>query len=215
MDNSNPTDQRPAFQIGLALAGAISAGAYTAGVLDFLFQALSEWEAHRGRPGVPQHRVVLQVIAGASAGAITGALGAIALARGIQPREFDPSQREDRYPDTYATHQRLMCVLPPLYGTWVELPRMVGIDGKGGLLGDSDIQATAAHDPPIVRSVLDASLLDSIKRTAIEPNQGRSIVYSYPFIASDLHVYITISNMRGIPFRVAFGRNSYGIRDQR
>jgi predicted acylesterase/phospholipase RssA len=73
------------FQLGLALAGAISAGAYTAGVLDFLLQALSEWEKHRGEPATPRHRVVLKVIAGASAGAITGALGTIALALAIQP----------------------------------------------------------------------------------------------------------------------------------
>jgi predicted acylesterase/phospholipase RssA len=70
------------FQIGLALAGAISAGAYTAGVLDFLTQALSEWDARRGQPGVPSHRVAIKVIAGASAGAITGALGAVAIAPG-------------------------------------------------------------------------------------------------------------------------------------
>ena len=32
------------FEIGLVMAGAISAGAYTAGVIDFLVQALDEWE---------------------------------------------------------------------------------------------------------------------------------------------------------------------------
>jgi hypothetical protein len=35
------------FQIALALSGAISAGAYTAGVFDFLIQALDEWENAR------------------------------------------------------------------------------------------------------------------------------------------------------------------------
>jgi hypothetical protein len=38
------------FDLGLALAGAVSAGAYTAGVLDFLFQALNEWEKARTEP---------------------------------------------------------------------------------------------------------------------------------------------------------------------
>ena len=67
------------FQIGLALSGAISAGAYTAGVLDYLFQALNAWEqAKKKDPRAPQHQVNLQVVTGASAGAITGALGAIA-----------------------------------------------------------------------------------------------------------------------------------------
>jgi hypothetical protein len=32
------------FEIGLVLAGAVSAGAYTAGVLDFLYEALDYWD---------------------------------------------------------------------------------------------------------------------------------------------------------------------------
>src|SRR5262245_39735365 len=68
------------FELGLAMAGAISAGAYSAGVFDFLAQALSEWEAAKSRDAalVPNHRVVIKVISGASAGAITGAVGTIA-----------------------------------------------------------------------------------------------------------------------------------------
>src|SRR5438105_3767698 len=106
------------FQLGLALAGAISAGAYTAGVMDFLFQALSGWEDQRNKPGVPQHRVVLKVMAGASAGAITGALGAVGLARGLAPRTFGSSYGEACYPDRYAKRQKIECVLPSLYKTW-------------------------------------------------------------------------------------------------
>ena len=75
-----------AFKLGFALSGAISAGAYTAGVLDYFFQALQAWEMERGIGGTPQHRVVVQAITGASAGAITGALGAVALARGMDRR---------------------------------------------------------------------------------------------------------------------------------
>ena len=33
------------FEIGLVMGGAVSAGAYTAGVLDFLFETLDAWEA--------------------------------------------------------------------------------------------------------------------------------------------------------------------------
>ena len=48
---------------------AVSAGAYTAGVIDFLFQALQAWEEERER-GAPQHRVQIRTLAGASAGAV-------------------------------------------------------------------------------------------------------------------------------------------------
>ena len=41
--------QPKSFELGLVMAGAISAGAYTAGVVDFLLQALEEWEKEKGK----------------------------------------------------------------------------------------------------------------------------------------------------------------------
>ena len=59
------------------MAGAVSAGAYTAGVMDFLFEALDRWhEAKAGGEDVPRHKVVVKLIAGASAGGINGAITA-------------------------------------------------------------------------------------------------------------------------------------------
>jgi hypothetical protein len=37
------------FKIAINMAGAISAGAYTAGVLDYLMQALEEWDKGQDR----------------------------------------------------------------------------------------------------------------------------------------------------------------------
>jgi Patatin-like phospholipase len=208
-------DQDHVFELGLSLAGAISAGAYTAGVIDFLVQALSEWDRHRGEPGVAGHRVVLKVVAGASAGAIAGALGVIALARGLKPREFTPEQIANRYPDRYPTHQKYECVLPPLHQTLVKLPAMVrAADGAGGFFGTGDITGETADGARMVRSLLNASLLDEIKRAAIDPPDGTEKAPAPPpvsFVANRLHVYMTLSNMRGIPFEVAFGRSSYGM----
>src|SRR5215472_12798868 len=68
------------FKIGLAMAGAVSAGAYTAGVLDFLIEALDAWEAAKARgERVPMHRVSLDAASGASAGAMCAALLSILL----------------------------------------------------------------------------------------------------------------------------------------
>jgi len=125
-----PTSSTNTFDLGLALAGAISAGAYTAGVLGFLFQALNEWEKARTEPTTPGHRVELQVVAGASAGAITGALGVVALAHGMQPQEFTAEERENSYRTAARSYQKFRCVLPSLYDTWVTRPRLV--DPSGG-----------------------------------------------------------------------------------
>jgi len=74
-------DGVPRFDLGLTMAGAISAGAYTAGVLDFLIEALDAWEASKlnGDTSAPLHVVGLRVVSGASAGSICGAILAAAM----------------------------------------------------------------------------------------------------------------------------------------
>jgi predicted acylesterase/phospholipase RssA len=83
------------FELGLVMAGAISAGAYTAGVINFLFEALDNWydsslqQALRSGltepellPEEPLHHVRLKTMAGASAGGMCAALTAIAAVEG-------------------------------------------------------------------------------------------------------------------------------------
>lgn len=67
------------FHIGLCMAGAVSAGAYTAGVMDYLLNALERWEQNRGQAGIPSHRVQISIIGGASAGGMTGLLTVAAM----------------------------------------------------------------------------------------------------------------------------------------
>jgi hypothetical protein len=68
------------FEIGLALGGTVSAGSYTAGVLDFLLEALDAWQEAKdddknpSHGAAPRHNVAVRVIAGASGGAVNGIL---------------------------------------------------------------------------------------------------------------------------------------------
>ena len=59
------------FEIGLVMAGAVSAGAYTAGVIDFLIEALDEWQRLKdtNAPAAPKHAVQLKVFVGRSSSA--------------------------------------------------------------------------------------------------------------------------------------------------
>ena len=59
--------------IGLTMAGAVSAGAYTAGVIDYLIETLDEWEKRKkdGTENTPMHDVEIPAIGGASAGGMT------------------------------------------------------------------------------------------------------------------------------------------------
>jgi hypothetical protein len=197
------------FKLGFALSGAISAGAYTAGVLDYFIQSLEAWEKARQQPDTPQHRVVVQAITGASAGAITGALGAVALARGIRPQMLTNVETQGAFIATAGPVQSLRCVLPSLYQTWVVRPRMVDPRGGPDLLSAEDL---AAPRTPVA-SLLNAVLLDNIRDEALMPPAGAPQPTGgppYAYVAGSLHIYITISNLRGIPFMVDFGNGAYG-----
>lgn len=209
------------FQIGLTMSGAISAGAYTAGVFDFLILALDEWEkAGEGRiPGVnpaeiPNHRVGIKVLSGASAGALTAAIGAIALGDADQhPIDF----RSDE------AGKGLKVYLPKLYEAWVVKPGLIAEDGqKNDFLTNSDlagpptpeddytrtsgVSRPAPGDPQPVTSLLNARLLDEIAKAGIDVKQ---VGKERPYIAKTLHIYMTLSNLRGVPYKVSFDGGDY------
>ena len=78
------------FEIALVLAGGVSAGSYTAGVMDYLIEALDEWNlqkeedrkagrAFTPKQHVPHHDVILRIVTGSSAGGRNGAITASVL----------------------------------------------------------------------------------------------------------------------------------------
>ena len=66
------------FELGLVLGGTVSAGAYTAGVVDFLIEALDSWQAaktaHPQDPSVPFWDARIQAVTGTSGGGVIAAL---------------------------------------------------------------------------------------------------------------------------------------------
>lgn len=179
------------FVIGLVLAGTVSAGAYTAGVIDFMLQALQTWEeAKRSTPSkVPDHKVKLSVVSGASGGAINAALLGRALAGGITP-VTDPQNPPDA--EVSDPRQPQPVFKNPLYATWVQ-----SIDIEH-LLKSDDLKPKAAP----LRSLLDSSVLDCIGDNALAANHSTGELPAY--VSDPLHLYFTTSNMRGVPYGLAF-----------
>jgi hypothetical protein len=161
-----------AFKIGINMAGAISAGAYTAGVLDFLAEALDEWYKAKARgETVPEHDVSIEVISGASAGGMCGAISAVLL-----HESFDHI-RDTTKADT---NNRL-------YESWVNR-----ID-ISELLKTSDLNSGAP-----VTSLLDSTVIADIARYALTP--GTAVTNPPPYVSPGLTLFLSLTNLRGTPY---------------
>lgn len=163
----------PPFRIGINMAGAISAGAYTAGVLDFLTEAIDAWylAKSRGEP-VPPHAISLDVFSGASAGGMCAAISSVMLQEPFD-HIHDTSRRD--------TSNRF-------YESWVNQ-----IDIRE-LLKTTDLV-----DGQVV-SLLDSSIISSIAQYALTPATATTTSFSRPWLSPDLTLFLSLTNLRGVPY---------------
>jgi len=172
-----------AFELGLALAGAVSGGAYAAGVIDFLLEALDAWEQQKQRDQAegtalaPTHKLQIRVVSGASAGSINGALLAIAARYHIKPVRME---------------SRGGPLANPFYATWVQ-----GVD-ISGLLGTRDLEASGK-----IVSLLDSTCLDRVGDEALQFTAAPRSAPA-PFLADPLKLIFTVTNLRGVPYSINF-----------
>ena len=184
------------FHIGITMAGAISAGAYSAGVFDFLIQALDEWEKARGEE-VPNHRAAIKVLTGASAGSIVAGLGTIALACRVPPQKFAKAKPGE---------QEIQCILPALYEAWVVKPRMVSPGSGLDFLRTTDL----AHNGGIV-SLLNSDVLGSIRDAALAAGKSEKPAEPRQYLSRTFDIYMTLSNIHGVPYAVTMNGGNFGM----
>ncbi len=160
------------FKIGIDMAGAVSAGAYTAGVLDFFTEALDEWYKAKARgEAVPSHDVSIEVLAGASAGGMCAAISALMLQEDFE-HIHDTTKRD--------TSNRF-------YESWVNR-----IDIRE-LLKTDDLKLA----PPVV-SLLDSTIINEIASYALTP--GSLLPTPRPYVSPNLTLFLSLTNLRGIPY---------------
>jgi len=172
------------FEIGLCMAGAVSAGAYTAGVMDYLIEALETWESKRGQPGVPSHQVILKAIGGASAGGMTGIIAASALNNVITP----VSKASDKLMDSRPENK--------FYHTWVDLLQE---DMFPLMLSNEDIQAGKIY------SLLNSNFIEEISKRAIEVDSNQWI--ERPYVDNNMKFFTRFTNLEGIKYAAGFRGN--------
>jgi predicted acylesterase/phospholipase RssA len=163
----------PPYKIGINMAGAISAGAYTAGVLDFLTEALDEWYAAKRRgEAVPMHDVSIEVVSGASAGGMCAAIASVMLYQEFQ-HVVDPT-----------LEQKTNNIF---YESWVNT---IGIEP---LLDTSDLSRRAPVD-----SLLNSTIIESIADAVLKP--ATSAPVQRPYVSPSLTLFLSLTNLRGVPY---------------
>lgn len=169
--------------IGLCMAGAVSAGAYTAGVMDFLIEALDEWQRRKdaGDVGVPTHNVEIPVMGGASAGGMTTVITASAVNNPIKP--VDKLEGDILAPQPGNK----------FYNSWVDL---TDNDMFPLMLDNDDIGESG------VPSLLNSSFIDKIADRVVQVDQDNLV--TRPYFSKTLKVFLTLSNLEGYTYNLAF-----------
>ncbi|MBB4267434.1 patatin-like phospholipase family protein [Roseospira visakhapatnamensis] len=171
-----PPPPENTFELGLVMAGAVSAGAYTAGVIDFIVEALDTWDRERaaGNPRAPTHQVRVPVMSGTSAGGMTTAILAA-----VAHRDFPHVRMADS--DAAATGN-------PLFDAWVNqidwapLVRLHEANRSG---------------PP--SSILNGDVLDGIV-TGVLDDAGTRPSRPRVWLGEVTRVILTATNLRGTPY---------------
>jgi hypothetical protein len=184
---NRPRGTPTVLDLAINMSGAISAGAYTAGVLDFLIEALEEWQKQKDefhaqlKAGnaeianpVPLHEVKIRAFTGASAGGMCAAIAATMLQSDFQ-HIHTGNEGTGGEPPTNNT----------FYESWVNQ-----IDIKP-LLGSRDIKG----GKPLT-SLLDCTVIDEIAERAIQ----LGALKPKPFIAPDLSLFLMLTNVRGVSY---------------
>ena len=178
------TDQKT-FRIGISMAGAVSAGAYTAGVMDYLLEALENWQKAKdlNLPGVPKHDVLIEVLSGASAGGMTAVITTAAV-----QKDF-PHVNQQNYLSGVNKEN-------PLFDSWVNLTEDKKSDMMNQMLSTDDIIDAKSINPDTeVRSIFNSLFIEKIARRTLDsivkdPKTKRQ------YFADNLELFTTITNLR-------------------
>jgi hypothetical protein len=197
------------FHLGLTMAGAVSAGCYTAGVMDYLFEVLDLWERakkgekimdHEGNPIddklIPKHNVVIRAMGGASAGGMATIMSSIyALGGKVNPVKEVPKDPRQRF--------------NILYDSWVHLDDD-NTGKKEDKLSFEKIWDTDDLEGPNakVESLFNTKVIDNIAENAFKfkdkPDLKQQADKLPSYISKDMEVLLSHTLLRGIPLQVGF-----------
>lgn len=180
------------FRIALTSAGAVSGGPYSAGVIDFIIEALGAWYAAKPptpeepRKGIPSHDVRIDAVSGTSAGAVAAGLFPAAVIRNVQ-------HGGGKQPTL-------------LKEVWVDKLDLLYDDGTSrGFLGLSDMQ-----DPgDAIPSLLNSHRLDAIADEAFGTPWSTGFSPP-PWLSDALRILLCVTSLPGVPYHIAMHGGTSG-----
>ena len=179
------------FELGLVLGGTVSVGAFTAGALDFLIQALEAWEPS----AAGLHRVVIKTAAGSSGGAVCTSILGLLSGRTV--------------PHVTGSYAAMVANTAntgnPLWELWVNELQILPMFASGDLDRNTDLDGTAGTAGARVQHA--ASLLNADIITQAADNVAafgtNTPAAALPYFAQPFRVAVTVANMRGVPYQIA------------
>ncbi len=209
-----PPISQDTFHLGLTMAGAVSAGAYTGGVMDYLFEALDKWERAKACKSekdlpedlkgidlklVPKHHVIVDAMGGNSAGGMTTIMSALyAIQNEIKPVTKPPS-------DNYLEKKDNI-----FWDSWILLDDEVNKPTLLKALSTGDLKKTNK-----ILSGLNTEFIDNIAKNAFslptpdDPNPASKLP---AYFSGDLEMLISHTMIRGIPLAVLFESGGAGLK---
>lgn len=178
------------YEIGLVMAGAVSAGAYTGGVLDYLQEALMHYQKvkrlfAKENPGKELHDVKIRVMSGASAGGMCGTM----MLSSFMDSEYAPLVNFDP-----ATIQKADIDRNVFYRSWV--------DKEQGIDISYFLKTTDLKPGKPLMSVLNCDRLETIADSALA--RPRKLQLDRGYISDRIEHFVTVFNLNGVPYTMDF-----------
>jgi hypothetical protein len=197
----SPTTPYDNFHIGITMAGAASAGCYTAGVMDYMFEILNLWEnAKKGKyPAgwenipklAPPHSVTIDAMGGTSAGGMTTVMAAIYALKG----EINPVNKTDNKGEKKGNI---------LYDSWVLMGDGVEKgqpEKKKDLLFERTLD-TSDLAAGKIQSLLNSEFIDNICNDAF--THAPAINKRPSYISENLELVLSHTMLRPLPLAIEF-----------
>ena len=194
------TSKDKTFHLGITMAGAVSAGAYTAGFIDYLIEILEHWEEQKTiirakiankekltsyEEKIPLHDVCIDAFGGASAGGMVGMITALSTYSKMPPV---------KEPSDVATGNIL-------YDSWVLLDDDVNVKTFEKMLYTNDFENNKDGIPSLLNSEPIDKIADKVFNELVSKEEKRE---RPKYISEDVRVLVTLCSLRGIPFEFNF-----------